>query len=430
MTHVRRFLPLAGCALLGCVLLALFAPGGLLRRDEPPERARWSPYGLSVFIDDAQRYLRRQPDDAPAWAELGGAYLEQARRTGDVTYYGKAQGAFQRSLRLSPGEPDIDAVIGMGSLANARHDFAGGLRWGERARRAAPYRWPLYGVLTDAYLELGAYDKAERELRRMLDGRPGLASFTRAARLQHLRGRADHARAALERAREIAADPAEYAFCLWQVGELAWNEGDPHRALDAYTQALAADPGHAPSLAGAARAQQALGRTTEALRGYAAAVARAPSFVVEYGELLEHLGNRAEARREYTLFTAQTKLLAANGVSDDLAAGRYEADHGDPAAAVRLLRKEWERRRSVEVADALGWALHRVGRPAEAARYAALADRLGGHNALFAYHRGEIERALGHPASARAHWSRALSLNPYFSFDGPAKARAALAETA
>ncbi|MGW0802418.1 tetratricopeptide repeat protein [Nonomuraea sp. NPDC002799] len=428
MTRVRRILPLLGCALLGCLVLALFAPGGPLRQDDPP--ARWTPYELSAFIVDMQRHLRRHPADAPTWAQLGGAYLEQARRTGDVTYYGKAHGVFLRSLRLSPGEPDIDAVIGMGALANARHDFAAGLRWGARARAAAPYRWPLYGVLTDAYLELGAYDKAERELQRMLDGRPDLASFTRAARLQHLRGRTGSARQTLERAREIAGDAAEYAFCLWQLGELAWHEGDPRHALNAYAQALAADPQHAPSLAGRARALAALGRTAEALRDYAAAGARSPAFAVEHAELLEHLGDRDAADRQYALFTAQIGLLAANGVRDDLAAGRFEADHGDPLAAVRHLRKEWARGRSVEVADALGWALHRAGRSVEAVRYAAHADRLGGRNALFAFHRGEIERALGDTAAARAHLSEALSINPYFSFGGPAKARAALAALA
>lgn len=425
MTRIRRLLPLLACALLGGALLALFAPGGLLRGNEPPPR----PAGRSpeAYIDLAQEHLRRHPDDAATWASLGHAYLEQARGSGDTAYHGKAQGAFERSLRLSPG--DIDAVIGMGALANARHDFAGGLRWGSRARAAAPYRWPLYGVLTDAYLELGDYERAEASLRRMLDGRPDLASFTRVAHVEHLRGHDDRARLALERAREIAANSVEYAFCLWQLGELAWSSGDAQGAVAAYDQALAASPQHAPSLAGRGRALAALGRTAEALRDYAAAVARAPSYVVEYGELLEHLGDRAGAGRQYAVFAAQEKLLAARGVGDDLAVGRFEADHGDPAVAVRRLRAEWKRRQSVEVADALGWALHRAGRHAEAATYAERAARLGGRNALFAYHRGEIERALGHRDAAHAYLTEALSINPHFSPLGAARARAALAES-
>ncbi|MEV0998691.1 tetratricopeptide repeat protein [Nonomuraea sp. NPDC050202] len=432
MNRVRRLLPLLGCVLLGCVLLTLYAPEGVLRRDEPPGPPAWSPFDLAGSIEDAQSRLRRHPDDAAVWASLGDLYLEQARRTADAAYYAKAQGAFERSLRLptGDGEPYIDAVIGMGALANGRHDFAGAVRWGERARKAAPYRWPLYGVLTDAYLELGQYEQAESTLRRMLDGRPDLASFTRAARLEQLRGRIEPARKLLHRACEIAGDPGEYAFCQWQLGELAWHDGDPRGARTAYAQALAADPEHVPSRAGKARAEAALGRTDQALRDYATAVARSPSYVVEYGELLEHLGDRDGAKRQYAVFAAHSRLLAASGSPDRLPMGLFEADHGDPDAAVRHLRAEWQRRRSVEVADALGWALHRAGRHAEAAAYATRADQAGGRNALFAYHRGEIEHALGHAAAACAHLSRALSINPHFSPGGAARARALLAATA
>ncbi|GAA3561121.1 tetratricopeptide repeat protein [Nonomuraea rosea] len=432
MSRVRRLLPLLGCVLLGCVLLTLYAPGGPLRRDEPPPApAGWSPYDLAGSIEAAQTRLRRHPDDAAVWAALGTMYLEQARRTADTAYYGKAQGAFERSMRrpTGDGEPYIDAVIGMGELANARHDFAGAVRWAERARKEAPFRWPLYGVLTDAHLELGQYEQAETALRRMLGGRPDLASFTRAARLEQLHGRPGPARDLLNRACAIPGDPSEYAFCQWQLGELSWSNGDPRSALTAYTQALAADPGHVPSQAGKARAEATLGHTGQALRDYSAAVARSPSFVVEYGELLEHLGDMDGARRQYAVFTAQHKLLAANGTTDNLATGMFEADHGDAGTAVRHLRAEWTRRQSVEVADALGWALHRAGHHAEAATYAARADALGGRNALFAYHRGKIEHALGHTAAARAHLTRALSINPHFSPAGEKRARALLAET-
>ncbi|MGR6917935.1 tetratricopeptide repeat protein [[Actinomadura] parvosata] len=432
MNRVRRLLPLLGCVLLGCALLILYAPGGLLRRAEPPAvAAGWSPYDLAGSIEAAQAHLRRRPGDAAVWAGLGGMYLEQARRTSDAAYYGKAEGAFRRSLRgpTADGEPYIDAVIGMGALANARHDFAGAVAWAERARAEAPFRWSLYAVLTDAHLELGQYDQAEAALRRMLDGRPDLASFTRAARLERLHGRSGPARDLLHRACAIPGDPSEYAFCEWQLGELSWSDGDPRAALAAYDRALAADPGHAPSRAGRARAEAALGHTGQALRDYAAAVARSPSAVVEYGELLEHLGDTGAARRQYALFTAQQKLLAANGVTDDLALGTFEADHGDAGTAVRHLRAEWRRRHSVEVADALGWALHRAGHHAEAATYAARADALGGRNALFAYHRGEIEHALGHDGAAREHLARALAINPHFSPGGAKRARALLAET-
>lgn len=81
---------------------------------------------------------------------------------------------------------------------------------------------------------------------------------------------------------------------------------------------------------------------------------------------------------------------------------------------MELMRGEWMRSRSVIVADALGWALHRAGHDAEAVGYARQAARTGWGNALFRYHRGAIEHTLGLPEGDR-HLREALALNPNFS---------------
>ncbi|GAA3068656.1 tetratricopeptide repeat protein [Streptosporangium carneum] len=425
-------MPLFGCLAVSGALFALFATAGTSRdartlRDTGMEPSRPAPASPDPadFITGAQSYLRRHPADARTWADLGGAHLEQARRTGDPAHYVRARGAFERSLKLSP---QVDAMIGLGTLANARHEFGRARAWALRARRAAPYRWPLYGVLTDAYTGLGRYGRAERALQRMLDGRPDVASLSRAVHLLRLRGESERAREALLRTRLMASSSTDLALCDFQLGEIEWESGRPREALRAYGRALAADPGHAASFAGRARAEAALGWSGSAIRDYGAAVARDPGFAVEFGELYEYLGQPEKARQQYAVFVAGNRLMGAAGTADALEAGRYEADHGDPGAAVRRLEAEWRRRGSVEAADALGWALHRAGRDAEAAGYAARAERLGGHDALFAYHRGEIERALGRRTVARAHLTRALRINPYFSLAGAPKARQALIE--
>ena len=60
------------------------------------------------------------------------------------------------------------------------------------------------------------------------------------------------------------------------------------------------------------------------------------------------------------------------------------------------------------------WALARNGRCTEALPYSKRALRLGTRDALKFFHRGMIERCLGHRA-ARAWFRRALALNPDFS---------------
>jgi Flp pilus assembly protein TadD len=65
--------------------------------------------------------------------------------------------------------------------------------------------------------------------------------------------------------------------------------------------------------------------------------------------------------------------------------------------------------------DLLAWALARSGRCAEARPWSRRALRLGTHDALLFFHRGMIERCLGHGSEARAWLARAMTLNPAFS---------------
>ena len=64
-------------------------------------------------------------------------------------------------------------------------------------------------------------------------------------------------------------------------------------------------------------------------------------------------------------------------------------------AAVLTARAEWSRRHSVQVADALAWALHANGRDAEALDYARQANGVGYRNAQYLFHLGVIEAETG-----------------------------------
>ena len=72
-------------------------------------------------------------------------------------------------------------------------------------------------------------------------------------------------------------------------------------------------------------------------------------------------------------------------------------------------------RPSIDGDDVLAWTLERNGECAAALPYSEDALHLGTQDALKFFHRGMIERCLGHAASARAWFRRALALNPRFS---------------
>ncbi|MFD3543625.1 tetratricopeptide repeat protein [Streptomyces sp. NPDC058662] len=375
---------------------------------------------LAALVADREKWVAAHPDDDASWAVLGSACLEQARRTADPAWYPRAEKALKRSLEVRPVEKgNFDAMTGMGALANARRDFGTGKRWGELVRAQAPRRWTAYPVLVDAYTGLGDYKGAQGAMERLLELRPGLAAYTRASQVYRDRGWREDAVVAMEHAAGAAKSPAEKAYALYRLGELSWERGDAAEALRQYEGALRADPGQAEALGGRARALAALGRSGEAVRDYRLALGRTPvpRLALELGELLESLGREEEARTPYDVLGA----LAAGGGSgsrggdDHVLLGLYEADHGDPAAAVRRLRKEWSRHRSVQVADALGWALHKSGDDTSALEYAKKATEQGLRSADFAYHRAMIERALGDEAATRRHLQEALRTNPHFS---------------
>ncbi|WP_035844495.1 tetratricopeptide repeat protein [Kitasatospora azatica] len=431
-----RRLPLALTTTLLCGALAVVGGWQDRATPHPPPAAENAPRtggpladrSLPQAIGADQQHLRRFPDDASGWARLGAEYVEQARLTADPSYYPKADEALHRSLTLVP-EDNIDALTGLGALANARHQFDQAREFAEQAVAVAPLHWQAYAVLADARTQLGDDTGATEAVQGLLDRRPGTAAFTRAAYDLEQHGRTEDARQALQQALAGAFDPADKAFCRYQLAELDRNAGRPEQALTGYRQALTEDADYTPALAGKARAEAALGDTTTAVADYRTAIAKVPlpQYLLELGELQQALGQAEQADQQYRLLDAEQRLAAANGVVDDLTMGQYRADHGDPGEAVRLLRTEWSRRHNVLVADALAWALHRQGADPEALELARQAQHTGWHSALFAYHRGEIERALGQDDAARADLAEALRLDPYFNPLQAPRARADLA---
>ncbi|HWO58816.1 MAG TPA: tetratricopeptide repeat protein [Umezawaea sp.] len=376
-----------------------------------------------------QDRLHARPEDAGTWAELGATYTELARAGADPSYYVKAQGALEESLKIKPLD-NGEAMLGQGALANARHDFAAARDWGLRAQAVRPDSAEVQGVLVDAYTELGDDAAATASLQRMLDLRPGVASFTRASYHFETHGRVDEAKDALDRALTAASTPDERVFCHYYLGELAFNRGDLDEAARQYDQGLALSPQDVTSLQGKAKVAGARGKFDEALGGYQQVVTRVPvpHYLLEYAELLDQAGRKPEAAAQYTVLAEQKKLLAAQGANDDLTLTTVAADHGDPAEALALAEAEWGRRQSVLAADAMAWALHVNGRDAEALEFSDKAAVLGWRNATFLFHRGMILAGLGRGPEAHAALTEALSVNPYFSAPHASTARTKLAE--
>ena len=377
-------------------------------------------------IEGLQAEVRGAPSDPDAYAQLGLAYLQQVRETGDPTFYPRAQGTFEQALRLDP--ENFTATSGLGSLALARHDFRGALALGEQAARINPDVARNYGVIADAQVELGRYGAAARTLQHYVDVKPELSSYARVSYFRELHGDLPGALGAMRLAVTAGGGTAEnVSYVQALVGKLHFDSGDYGGAEAAYRTALETDPGFPAATAGLARVEAARGEYEPAIRRLRGLVLRLPlpEYVIALGETEQAAGSTVAAGRDYRLVGAETRLLQANGVNTDAELAVFEADHGDPAQAVDLAARAWAAAPSVRSADSYSWALSAAGRDGEALRMSERAMRLGSRDPSFLYHAGMVALRAGDAERANGFLSQLVAQSPNFNpLYGPRAQRA------
>lgn len=239
---------LVGLFLTGLVLAALVAtgvigPGASLARERLAQAASSrAPSEAEQYVANTTNELSDGIDDAEDLAILGLTELQLARETADPAHYARAETAFDRSLEIDP--QNVDALIGRGTLALARHEFADALEIGQRAVALRPSTARIYGIIGDAQVELGRYEDALVTIQQMVDLRSGLASYSRVSYLRELHGDLPGAIAAMELAVDAEGpSPENTEYVRVQLGNLHFASGDLAEAERTYRTSLARLPG-------------------------------------------------------------------------------------------------------------------------------------------------------------------------------------------
>jgi tetratricopeptide (TPR) repeat protein len=343
---------------------------------------------------------------------LGNRFAQRARETGDASYYARAEAAYDRALRVAPD--DLPATLGLGSVALSRHDFHRGLALGRRALALSPSTAEGYGVVGDALVELGRYEQAFTTFDTMVSLKPSVSSYARVSYARELLGDVQGAARALRLAVDAAVgEPEALAWSQTQLGKLYWSQGRLDEAGRDYRAALRVRPEYAPALNSFALVQAARGRRTRAvvLARRAADILPLPQNVATLGDLLRG----AAARRQYALVEAIARLERAHGVNVDLEIALFDVDHRIQLDRTLTLARAAQRERpSIDGDDVLAWALARANHCSEALGYSKLALRLGTRDAGKFFHRGVIERCLGHSTAAHRWFARSHATNPFW----------------
>ncbi|MBA2502550.1 MAG: tetratricopeptide repeat protein [Pyrinomonadaceae bacterium] len=366
-------------------------------------------------IRQARAVIRRAPNKPDGYNQLCAAFMQKARETGDFSFNQRAEAALERSLKSAPD--NYDALKLRAKLLLANHRFAEALEVARRAVEQRPRDYEIYGVITDAHVELGNYREAVEAADAMVQLRPYTPSYARVSYIRSLHGDSKGAIDAMRMAEQSAGDAESLAWCAVHLGDELLNSGKRAEAEHEFNRALFALPDYHLALAGKARARIAAGDMEGAVDLYRKAQERVPlpDVAIALGNLYARLNRNDEAQRQYELveFIEHSGTAGAGTYSRHMAV--FWADRGvklDEALAVA--RRERASRADIYTSDALAWCLYKKGELTEAKTAIDEALRLGTRDAGINYHAGMIYQALGDQRKAAQHLNLALKINPTF----------------
>jgi tetratricopeptide (TPR) repeat protein len=417
------------------VLLGAVGSGHWHRR-ESTSRTIDSPSSATTAISVAEQRLRLaerrlqlRPRDPAAYADIAAAYMEKARETGDGAFHHRAEAACQKALELEPDYYPALRLIPW--VYSGQHRFREALVAARHAL-ARDSRDPLnYGTLGDALLELGEYQEGAEAIQTMVNLRPDVASYTRAAYVRELFGDLEGAIEIMGMAVRAAnsRDHEHSAWCRVQLGHLFFNAGRLVEAEAQYQAALQVFPNYHFAFTGLGRVRAAQLEFKQAVSFFQKSLDLVPTYEAVFGlaDLYSHLKRPAEASRQFELLEALTQLSHVNGMRPEAQLAMFYADHGIKLEeALDIARQEARERRDIKTMDALAWVLFKSGRSQEAMQASRQALRLGTKDPLMLYHHGMIARELGQHEVAADSLEKALAANPHFHPHHAEEARMAL----
>jgi tetratricopeptide (TPR) repeat protein len=360
-------------------------------------------------ITTTQARLKETPAEVGLLNDLAGAYLQKMRETADGGYLERADQIVARILAADP--TNFEARRRQTEIQMQRHNFRKVVALATDLTRDRANNAAVWGMLGDACMEMGDYDRAADAYQTIVDLRPDLASYNRVAFYWFVTGDAEGAIDIMRRAiRSGSAEPENLAWCLADLGRMLLKTGVQDEAEQAFRQALATFPRYYPAMAGLGRVHAARGEFADAIRLLLAAQAKAP--FPEYAGLLAKLyrktGKADLERRQIALLDVADKLNRAAGETANRNLSLAMSDLGHhPDRALELAQAELKVRQDVYTYDALAWALFQNGKLEEAGAGIERALQQNSPEPSFHDHAARIFEAKGQTEKAKLHREKA-----------------------
>jgi tetratricopeptide (TPR) repeat protein len=379
-------------------------------------------------IATSQKMIDKNPKNYDGYNALAYALSRRARETSEVKYYEQAEDALQKSLTIAPGNLGAERIKIW--LLLGKHEFAAAREAAQTLSTRVPDDIMVYGFLTDANVELGNYDEAEKAAQWMLDLRAGnMPGLTRAAYLRELFGDVDGSLELMQMAYESTppTETEDRAWILTQMAHLELSVGRLDSAEKRLNEALRLFPRYHYALANLAKLRIIQKRFDDAVALLQQRYDAAPHAenLFDLAQAVQLAGRGDEARKMYAEF--ERKSLAETNKTDNSnhELTFYYVDVAkEPVKALEVARREIARRHDVFTLDSYAWALYANGRYVEARKHIEAALKVGIRDGKLLRHAGEIAMQCGDRGAAEKYFRESAVLNTSES----ELARAALAK--
>jgi tetratricopeptide (TPR) repeat protein len=415
----RRIL-ISGVALLLAITCLLI----LSARPKNKSEANKTPATVEIFDDPLALVLTPQPGDSRndreisrlqqqirngrnlqlGLEQLGWAFVAKARESFDPGFYKLAEQCARCIEKRNPQSQE--AMLLRAHVLQNLHRFKESETLGRRLVQQRGLSFD-YGLLGDALMEQGKISDAVEAYQRMMNLKPDVRAYARAAHMRWLKGDLAGAIEAMQLA-VSAASPSDAESAAWVNTRLAFYEFQAGRVDEAEQRcafALSLQIHYAPTLFLKGKMLLAQSRFREAVDALedAAKLNPLPEYQWTLAEALRATGRENEASG------IELQLRRHGASSDPRTLALFLATrHENPETALRLARTELDSRNDVFTHDALAWSLAAAGNVAEAHSEMQCALAEGTEDARLFFHAAVIASQAGHAVDAE-RWLRKAS---------------------
>ena len=358
-------------------------------------------------ISRLQQQIRTGRNLQLALEQLGWAFVAKARESFDPGFYKLAEQC-ARSIEKRNSQSQEAMLLRAYVLQNLHRFKESEIL----ARRLVQQRGLSfdYGLLGDALMEQGKLNDAIEAYQRMMNLKPDLRAYARAAHMRWLKGDLAGAIDAMQLA-VGAASPNNAESAAWVNTRLALYEFQAGRFDEAEQRcafALSLQRNYPPALLLKGKMLLAQNRFDEAMDALqdATKLNPLPEYQWTLAEALRACGRENEASG----IEMQLRQRGASGDPRTLVlflATRRE----NPETALRLAKEELDSRSDVFTHDALAWSLAAAGNLTQAQSEMQRALAEGTEDARLFFHAGVIASRAGHTADAERWLHKASELS-------------------